>query len=781
MESSYRITESDLREAVPDVSSDATVEGPGAPIVIRRDAYGIPHVEAAAASDAFFGQGYATAQDRLWHMDYDRMRAYGRWAELAGEPGLKSDLLMRRLGIRATVVRDYEALAEPARRMLVAYAAGVNEFIRTAGRLPAEYGLVGAGPEPWSPWDCLAVYKIRHVMMGGFEGKLWRARLVSALGPERAAELYRGYQPGHLLVVPPGEPYSGGQADGAAVFAELADAVSSLTEPDAGSNSWALGPGRTTTGAPLIAGDPHRGLDVPNVYYQNHVVCPEFDVIGLSFPGCPGFPHFGHNERVAWCVTHAMADYQDLYIERFDPKRPDLYEHRGEWLTARVTSETIRVRGGSDVTIDAVSTMHGPVVAGERRDGTAVAMRYTALDGPNPFAGSLLRMLTVRSAAEMDEAMRDWVDPCNNFLFADVDGEVRYLNRGRVPVRPEANYWLPVPGWSGEHEWDGFIAHEDLPRIVNPPDGRIVTANQKIVGPEFPHLLSLDYAPGYRAQRIYDRLSAMDTAGPGEAASVHAERVSVPATVYCRLLAGAPGRGGRFDRAREMLTAWDCSMDRDRPEPTIYSAMRLSLNRRLAVHCLGELAGEALDAAGRGIPAHLRQLEALFVAHADAGDTSLLPEGLDWLTALGDGLEEGLSYLAGRLGGDLDSWTWGSVHATRPVHTLSASLPELSALLDPPSVPMGGDGDTPQAGFFDPAEPFVMMSMSVARYLFDPSEWDRSRWVVPLGSSGHPGSPHYADQVPIWSEIEMVAMDYSPRAVRSAARTMQTLHPGKEA
>ncbi len=780
MAGTHRITESDLRAAVPDVSLNVTVEGPGAPVIIRRDGYGIPHIDAAGSDDAFFGQGFATAQDRLWHMDYDRMRAYGRWAELAGEPGLKSDLLMRRLGIRATVVRDYEALGEPARRMLDWYAAGVNEFIRTAGRLPAEYDLVGAGPEPWSPWDCLAVYKIRHVMMGGFEGKLWRARLVSVLGPERAAELYRGYQPGHLLVVPPGEPYSGDYADGKAVFEELADAVSTLTEPDAGSNSWALGPDRTTTGAPLIAGDPHRGLDVPNVYYQNHVTCPEFDVIGLSFPGCPGFPHFGHNERVAWCVTHAMSDYQDLYIERFDPERPDLYEHRGQWLTANVARETIRVRGGEDVTIEAVETMHGPVVAGERRRGTAAAMRYTALDGPNPFAGSLLAMLTVRSAAEMDEAMRSWVDPCNNFVFADVDGGVRYLNRGRVPLRPEANYWLPVPGWSCEYEWDGFIPHEDLPRIVDPPDGRIVTANQKIVGPEFPHLLSLDYAPGYRARRIYDRLSAMDTAGPEEAASVHAERVSVPATVYCRLLTTAPKRGGRFDRAREMLTSWDCSMDHDRPEPTIYSAMRLSLNRRLAVHCLGELAGEAMDAAGRGIPAHLRQLEALFVAHAEAGDTSLLPQGLDWLTALGDGLEEGLGYLSDRLGDDMDGWTWGSVHATRPVHTLSASFPELSSLLDPPSVPMGGDGDTPQAGFFDPAEPFVMMSMSVARYLFDPSDWDRSRWSVPLGSSGHPGSPHYDDQVPVWSEIEMVPMDYSPQAVRSAARTMQILHPPKE-
>ncbi len=780
MSAAPSITAAELRSAVPDTAGEVVVDGPSAPVEVSRDSRGIPHIRARCASDAFFGQGFATAQDRLWHMDYDRMRAYGRWAELAGPPGAAGDAFMRRLGIRRSAERDYRALGEAARGMLDSYAAGVNEFIRTAEHPAAEYALVGAAPEPWAPWDCLAVYVVRHVMMGGFEGKLWRARLVASLGPERAAALCRGYQPGHLLLVPPGEPHTGDYADGSAHFGELAEAVSALSEPDAGSNSWALGPGRTSTGAPLLAGDPHRGLDVPNVYYQNHVACPQFDVIGLSFPGCPGFPHFGHGERVAWCVTHAMSDYQDLYIERFSAEDPDLYEHRGRWLTAEVRTETIRVRGGDDVEIEAVRTVHGPVVWGERRSGAAVAMRYTALDGPNPLAEHLLSMLTVRTAAEMDEAMEGWVDPCNNFMIADVDGAVRYLNRGRVPVRPEANYWLPVPGWSGEHEWDGFIDHADLPRIVDPPDGLIVTANQKIVGPDYPHLLSLDYAPGYRARRILDRLSEMDSATPEMAASVHAERVSIPATVYVGLLAGAQGRGGRWDRAREMLSEWDCSMDPDRAEPTIYAAMRLSLNRRLAELCLGPLAAEAAAAAGRGIPAHLRQLEALFVAWARDGDVSVLPEGTDWAGALADALSEGLGMLEGRLGDDMAAWTWGSVHVTRPTHTLSASFPDLAGVLDPPAAPIGGDGDTPQAGFFDPSDPFTVMSTSVARYLFDPSDWDRSRWVVPLGASGHPGSPHYADQLPAWRDLEMVPMTYSPGAVRAAARTVQTLRPPGE-
>jgi len=777
MNMSNNINDADLKSALPDVSSDLTVDGLTGQVTITRDGHGIPHVSAASTGDAFFGQGFAAAQDRLWHMDYDRMKAYGRWSEYAGQPGVESDLLMRRLQVQASVVRDYHELGDAATKMLEAYSAGVNAFILSTNTLPVEYGLVGAEPEKWRPWDCLAVYFVRHVMMGGFEGKLWRAQLVNALGAERAAELYKSYQPGHLLLVPPGTPFSGEYADGSDIFRELADTVAHLSEPDGGSNSWLLTADRTTTGAPLMAGDPHRGLDVPNVYYQNHVTCPDFDVIGMSFPGCPGFPHFGHNARVAWCVTHAMADYQDLYIERFNPENSFEYEMDGEWKPAQVVIETIHVRGEADINIEVVATEHGPVVAGDRCTGTALTLKYTALDGPNPFANALLDMMSVTSVDAMDEAMRPWVDPCNNFMFTDVDGGVRYLNRGRMPIRPDANFWLPVPGWTGEYEWQGFISHEELPRVTDPENGVIVTANQKIVGPEFPYMLSLDYAPGYRAGRIYDRLAGIEKHTPEQAASVHAERVSVPATVYCRLMKNVTPGDKSFEEARTLLTAWDGSMERDGVAPTIYSAMRLQLNRRLAEHCLGPLAAEAIDAAGRGIPAHLRQLEALFAAHAAVDDTSLLPDGLDWLGALGDALTEGIEYLTGRLGDNMSGWVWGSVHGTKPVHTLSPSFPGLADKLDPPSVAMGGDGDTPQAGFFAPGDPFTMMSMSVARYLFDPSDWDASRWIVPLGASGHPGSPHYADQLPAWADIEMLPMTYSADAVQAAAQTTQNLNP----
>ena len=772
------VTDDDLKSALPDTSSAVALRGLNDAVEVLRDTYGIPHVKAGSVHDAFFGQGYATAQDRLWHMDYDRRRAYGRWAEYAGEVALEQDLMMRRFQLAASARRDYGALNGETVALLDAYTAGVNAFIDTTDSLPVEYALVRSRPERWEPWDCLAVFKVRHILMGGYEAKLWRARMVNVLGPEKTAELCRGYQRGHLLIVPPGVDYDGPFADGLKAFSDAAQDIGWLAETDSGSNSWALAGSRTASGKPLVAGDPHRPLDTPNVYYQNHIACPEFDAIGLSFPGFPAFPHFGHNENVAWCVTHAGADYQDLYLERFDEGNPARYEFQGSWLEADVRHEIIKVRGGKDVEIDALVTQHGPIVAGDPAGGHAVAFKYTATSGTNRFSEAILPMLRSTSADELDESMRPWVDPCNNFVFADVHGNIGYLNRGRVPIRSMANAWLPVPGWTGQHEWDGDIPFEELARIRNPDTGLIVTANNRIVGQDYPYHISLDYAPEHRARRILGRLSDLRNATVEDMASVHSEKVSIPAQTYSRLLSQIAPIDDRSAMAKEVLDSWDGSMDRDSVAPTIYSAFRLKLNRELLEYHLGPLAEEALAAGGRGAPSHLRQLEALFVTLARENDLGLLPGGNDWSGVLAHALSDGVAWLAEWLGEDIDAWRWGRVHATSPRHTLSESFPDLGAVLDPPSVPMGGDGDTPQAGSYASSEPFTMTGLSVARYVFDTSDWDSSAWVVPLGASGHPGSPHYADQTPEWSDLKLVPMLYSWERLAAAAESSQTLTPG---
>src|SRR5262245_5663894 len=375
-----------LRLGWPDVTRPIRVPGLAASADIWRDPEGIPHVRAASAGDAFVAQGFVHAQDRLWHMEYDRRRAAGRWAEYVGAPGVADDVLMRRLGLAASARADYDVLNGETRTMLDAYAAGVNAFIETAvagGALPLEFQLLEARPEPWSAWESLAVFKVRHAMMGTWQLKAWRARLVRHLGLEAAARLCPGTPANPVLIVPPGVAADGPGLDMPGDLAQDPVVPASLVAWETGSNHWAVSGHRTASGKPLVAGDPHRPLDVPNVYYQNHLACPEFDAIGFSFPGVPGFPHFGHTQSVAWCVTHAQVDYQDLYVERFHPEDTRRYEYRGAWHAAATSQELIGVRNGEPVPIDVTVTRHGPIVLGDPRHGQAVAIRYTGTAAPN--------------------------------------------------------------------------------------------------------------------------------------------------------------------------------------------------------------------------------------------------------------------------------------------------------------------------------------------------------------------------------------------------------------
>ena len=773
------ITTADLESSLPDTSGTLRLPGLAGTVEVYRDRYGIPHVKSQTVHDAFFGQGFAVAQDRLWQMDHDRRRAYGRWAEYVGGDGVEQDVMMRRFQIAPTVEADYRAVGADASAMLDSYAAGVNAFIESTRTLPIEYTLVGGHPEPWRPWDSLAVFKVRHILMGRLENKMWRARLVNGLGPERASRLLRGYPAGQLLIVPPGVNYDGPMLEGLDELARGVEAVRWLKHDDAGSNSWVLAGSRTASGKPLMAGDPHRGLDTPNVYYQNHVSCPDFDVIGLSFPGCPGFPHFGHNARVAWCVTHAGADYQDLYVERFDRRSPPRYEFEGKWLEPEIRRETIGVRDGQAVGIDVTVTRHGPIIAGDPAAGHGIAFKYTATAEVDRGFEAVFDMLKAASADQLDEAMRTWVDPCNNFLFADVDGDIAYLNRGKVPIRSMDNAWLPVPGWSGDHEWEGFIPFEELARIRNPDTGYIVTANNRIVGEDYPYYISLDYSPEYRARRILDRVRGLASATVEDMAAIHGENVSIPARTYAGILSRLEPNGGLSAEALGKLAGWDGAMDENEVAPTIYSAFRYSLYRAIAAHLLDPILsdGAGIKVDDECVEDQMRLLWSLLETMAAGGDTSMLPPGEDWETLSAKALAEGLSILTRTLGGDMDSWRWGKVHHTRPRHPLSSAFPGAAELLDPPQVPMGGDGDTPQAAGYCTEEPFIVTGASVSRYVFDVGDWNGSAWVIPLGASGHPGSPHYADQSPIWGGLELVPMLYDWRRIANEAQGPQKLEP----
>jgi penicillin G amidase len=778
-----QITTDDLKSALPDVTTTLRLPGLQKSVEICRDRWGVPHIKAENENDLFFAQGFATAQDRLWHMDADRHQALGRWAEFVGPSGISRDRLLRAAGMGRTAKLDYDASSPEARAMVDAYTAGVNAFLDTTKTLPIEYKILEQTPERWENWHCLAVYKIRNTLLGTYEPKLFRTRLAKAIGAEQVAALVKGYPAGHLLTVPPGAVYAGQPLDG---LDELRKAAAELwigdepppvsDETDSGSNGWSVSGKLTKSGLPLVGGDSHRGLDTPSVYYQAHLSCPDFSMLGYSVPGMPGILHFCHNAYVAWGMTHGGADTQDLFIERFrEGENGREYLFKGEWQRAEVLNETVKVRGADAVEMEVTITHHGPVIVGEPRDGLALAISDPGLISGSPWVDAARDAMRSKSVDELHAAFGNWTDRVNNYAVADVNGNFGYLHEGKIPIRGESNGWRAVPGWTGEYEWNGYIPHDEIPKAINPETNYAVTCNQRVAGHDYPYYVGLYFTPEHRAKRVQTRILELE---PGMAtvddmARIHAERISDVARIFTQALIGANPLDADSAQAQSLLREWDYSMARNLVQPTIYAKTKAILVRYVVEDLLGDAATEFLSEAA-GSSAHLRQIVLQMTLALERGDDSMFPARPGGLFSAA--LKEAIAALKTRLGEDMTQWQWGRVHHTLPRHPLSNLFPEVAPLLDPPSVPTHGDGDTPLAGSYGLQNEFIATGMSVNRYIHDPSDWSNSRWIVPLGASGHPGSPHYADQAEMWSNVEFIPQLWDWEQIRAEAETQQQLY-----
>lgn len=769
------ISEQDLQAALPDVNTRQYFPNLEHPVTIHRDPWGIPHIKAEAEADLFFAQGFATAQDRLWHMDFDRHQALGRWAEFAGPSGLERDRLLRAAGMGRTAKLDYEASSPAARAMLEAYTDGVNAFIETSATLPIEYTLLDTRPEPWQNWHCLAVYKMRNSLLGTYEPKLWRTRLAQAIGPENLAQLIKGYPQNHLLTVPPGEEYTGETLDGLDELCHAASQANWLNETDPGSNAWSISGAYTDSGLPLVAGDSHRALDTPSVYYQAHLACPEFDIIGYSVPGVPGILHFCHNAHVAWGMTYGNADTQDLFIERFRETAAGLeYEFKDEWRPAEVLQEKIEIRDANPVELEVVITHHGPVVAGDARKGQAVVIADPGLIQGTPWPDAARDAMRSRSVDDLHQAFSRWTDRVNNYAVADIHGHYGYLHEGQIPVRQASNGWRAVAGWTGEHEWQGYIPHAELPKAIDPDVGYAITCNQRVTGTDYPYYVGLTFSPDYRARRIQSRILELKkgTATAADMGAIHAERVSLPAQIFTEALLQIDPPDTFCKQAHDLLRVWDHQIDRDQIQPTIYAKTRQLLGLHIAHHLFGNDAVALL--AQSGGDNHWRLIHIEITNALRQNDTALLPAGQSWTAALTNAFTTAIAALKAELGDDIDNWQWGRIHHTQPQHPLAAIFPAAADRLNPPAIAVHGDGDTPLAGShaFDA---FTVTGLSVNRYIHDPADWERSRWISPLGASGHPASPHYADQAQLWANVEFIPQLWDWQEIKEKAETTQRL------
>jgi len=586
---------------------------------------------------------------------------------------------------------------------------------------------------------------------------LLRADMTRALGPELAARLDPGYPAGNPVALEPGAVWSGDGAGLAEQIATVREALGFATEAT-GSNNWAVAPSRSATGGALLAGDPHLSPSMPGITYEVGLYLGERFCRGASFPGRLGIA-FGQNNDVAWSFTNTMADVMDLFVERLDG---DSYEFEGEARPLELITEEIGVRGRSQPErLEVRSTHHGPIVNEALRadPGEPLALSWTALDAPC-VTEATLGVLEVTSGAELVASVEPHNAPVSNLVWADRHGSIGYKTIGRVPIRRGGCPDLPKPGWSGEYEWDGWIAYEELPEVVDPESGYVLTANNRITPDGYPHHITSDWLDGYRARRIEDVLAGDDEHDLDRFAELQTDMLSLPGLETAHRLARLRPRNQREMAAIERLRSWDGRMGPDSIEATIYQAYTLRFAREVAREAIRDrdLSERWLDRAHNGFMTHVTspwRWQSHLLALWKEADPDLVTRSWDDLAL--DSLRGALDELETRYGPDTERWGWGRVHAIEFRHALGAANRVLARILNR-TIEVGGGQETVAQVGWDPCDPFEAIWAPAWRIVADPGDPERSRWQAFTGESGHVGSRHYDDLQPRWRHGLMQSM-----------------------
>lgn len=822
-----------VARSFPQTSGTVDVPGLTAPVTVRRDSAGVPQLEAKNPDDLFRAQGYVHAQDRFWEMDFRRHVTSGRLAELFGASQVPTDAFIRTLGWRQVAEQEVKQLDPTALRYYQDYADGVNAYLdrHSGAELSLEYAVLGLQnpgytPEHWTPADSVAWLKaMAWDLRSNLEDEVDRALLATKLNPAQIADLHPAYPyDAHPTITDlgggsperatPAAPADAGAdaggsagADASAYRSQLeqvaasVDALPRLMGPagdDIGSNSWVVSGAHTDTGKPLLANDPHLGASMPSVWYQLGLHCttvgPEcpFDVSGFGFSGLPGVV-IGHNDRIAWGFTNLGPDVTDLYLEKVTG---DTYEYDGKQVPLTIRSERIRVAGGKDVEIRVRSTRHGPLVTGISDGYRAIAkdqagklgvpaqqfqlsLQWTALT-PGPTAGAIFAFDTARDWAGFRAAAAQFQVPSQNLVYADVDGNIGYQAPGSVPIRAKGNGTVPVPGWTSEYGWVGTVPYEQLPSVLNPPSGLIVTANNAAVGPGFPALITADWDYGYRANQLQARLHTMIADGKkvsaADLSALQLDTYDANAATLAPLLVrlgGAADPDSGIAHAARLLAEWDHRDDADSAAAAYFAVFW----RTLLADTFGKKLPKATVPQGGDrwfavVQNLVHRPDSGWWADADLGAT----DRDSMLTAAANAAWTKTRDL---LGHDASAWRWDRLHTLelRNASFGESGVPVIEWLFNRGPYPVGGGSSIVNATGWDADQGYEVVRVPSMRMVIDLADFDRSRWINLTGASGHAFDPHYADQTDLWAKGKTRPWPFTPKAVASAAAQTLTLRP----
>ncbi len=756
--------------ALPQLDGAMTLPGLGGEVRIERDAFGIPTIRAGSADDASFALGFVHAQDRLWQLETHKRIGSGRLAEAFGAPALETDRFLRALGVRRAAAAQWGRLEPRARSTLQAYSAGVNAFLQQELKArPPEFVILGLQPERWTPEDSLGWLIMMAWDLGGnWSTELQRMRLSLQLPVGRINELlppYPGDKP--LVTADYAALFRGLKVDGKLGSQALAAAPESGIE-GVGSNNWVLAGSHTTTGAPLLANDPHLKLSAPALWYFVRIETPQGKVAGATMPGLPSVV-LGQNDHIAWGFTNTGPDVQDLYLERIQPGDPSRYQTPQGWEAFETFTETIKVKGQPDVSLTVRATRHGPVISdGGAADGLtgpaatpsyAVAMRWTALD-PDP--GTLEASLDMTQARSVDEFVRAtarYVAPMQNMVVADRSGRIAVVSAGRVPLRKPDNELkgqVPSPGWEARYDWAGYLDPTATPREADPARGWIATANQRIHPVDYPHYLTSEWAAPYRMQRIEQMLSAKGKHSLADLQAMQADELSLATVRLLPVLKRAASAHPLAAAAQKQLEGFDGRMAGDKAAPLIFWAWARQLSQGLFADEAGEKVWSASTRAYRDALEGVMERDDAW--WCDDKSTPAAETCAQQNTAA---LTRALDELQALQGPDLAAWRWDRAHQARSEHRPFSKVKWLARWFEL-RAPVGGDTYTVNVSRVNlkpdssTGELYLDEHGPSLRAVYDLGDPAQSRFMHSSGQSGLPLSPLYGSFVQRWAKVEYV-------------------------
>lgn len=780
-----------VRQPFPQTEGTLTVSGLQEPVTVRRDSYGVPHLYAENQEDMFFAQGFTHAQERFWQMESQRLVAKGRTAELYGEFTLDLDIDARNIGwyrIAQATWQMYQQTDPEAVAALEAYSAGVNAYLdenRDSFNLNLTiWNAIGEPWEidPWQPADSLAIgVLLDWDLGGGVYREQERAILSERLGPAAAAALWPYYSPDYPYILPDGgvpitqttqindKFVSNRDLSQFTFIGSAARTPFSIGQhPFSGSNSWVISGEHTENGLPLLANDPHIALEIPSRWFEMGLHAPsDWDVVGFSLPGIPTVL-IGRNQHIAWGLTNARVDTQDLFIEKINPNNPNQYEFQGEWRDMEIIEETILVAEREPLVLEVQLTHHGPLVAiPDPRMTEAMSMAWTGSGTTRVFKAAIL-LNKAQNYDDFLEAMRLWDTLSQSIVYADVDGNIAYQLPGRIPVRPRSDGQFPVPGWTGEYDWAGWVPFDELPRALNPESGYIIAANNAIVSEAYPHVISKEWAAGERAARIEEMiLATLTTQGvitTDDMARIQLDTKTLLAADYVPLLLSLNPTSDQMEEALRYLSEWDHQEQRDSVATTIFEIFYMHLAETVLADELGDISDVYLfDGNAQRMFFHHLASDEDAIWWDDV--TTEQMETRDDI--LHNALEETVIWLERKLGKNMAGWQWGELHTItfENVPLGRFGIPAIAVLLNRGPYSIDGGNSVINATGWNWENPAPSRSGVSFRLIVDLSDVDKAQAIHATGQSGHPYHPHYTDFIEMWVEGEYHPVYLSEAAI----------------